>query len=94
MASDSRCISRRSTHRPSHPNPNVDWTPFLPISGLPGYYPKSVSPYSEQYTISVQRQFGKSTVVTASYVGSQSHHLLALLEANPGNPALCLASAR
>src|ERR1019366_10016155 len=28
---------------------------------------------------------------TASYVGSQSHHLLTLLEANPGNPALCLS---
>jgi carboxypeptidase family protein/TonB-dependent receptor-like protein len=75
----------------SHPNPNVNWAPFLPISGLPGYYPGSVSPYSEQYTLSIQRQLGQSTVITASYVGSQSHHLLALLEANPGNPALCLS---
>lgn len=75
----------------SNPNPNVNWAPFLPISGLPGYYPGSVTPYSEQYTLSIQRQFGKNTVVTAGYVGSQSHHLLALLEANPGNPALCLA---
>jgi len=75
----------------SNPNPNVNWAPFLPISGLPGYYPGSVSPYTEQYTISIQRQFGGSTVVTASYVGSESHHLLTLLEANPGNPALCLS---
>jgi hypothetical protein len=74
----------------SNPNPNVNWAPFLPISGLPGYYPGSVSPYTEQFTLSVQRQFGKSTVMTASYVGSQAHHLLVLLEANPGNPALCL----
>jgi hypothetical protein len=73
-----------------NPNSNVNWTPFLPISGLPGYHPGSVSPYSEQYTVSLQRQIGKSTVLTASYVGSQSHHLLALLEANPGDPALCL----
>lgn len=74
-----------------NPNSNVNWTNFLPISGLPGYYPGNVSPYSEQYALSIQRQFGKSAVVTASYVGSQSHHLLTLLEANPGNPALCLS---
>src|SRR5205085_3634015 len=74
----------------NNPNSSVDWANFLPISGLPGYHPQSTSPYSEQYTLSIQRQFGKSTVMTASYVGSQSHHLLALLEANPGNPALCL----
>ena len=78
----------------SNPNPNVNWAPFLPISGLPGYYPGSVSPYSEQYTLSIQRQFGSSTVVTASYVGSESHHLLTLLEANPGNPALCLSLSK
>jgi hypothetical protein len=75
----------------TNPNASVNWAPFLPISGLPGYYPGNVSPYSEQYTLSIQRQFGKGTVMTASYVGSQSHHLLTLLEANPGNPALCLS---
>jgi len=31
---------------PSHPNTTVDWTPFLPISGLPGYAPGNVSPYA------------------------------------------------
>jgi hypothetical protein len=29
-------------------------------------------------------------VLSASYVGTQAHHLLVLEEANPGNPALCL----
>lgn len=75
----------------SNPNKTVNWANFLPISGLPGYYPGSVTPYSEQYTLSIQRQLGDHTVVTASYVGSESHHLLALLEANPGNPSLCVA---
>ena len=76
---------------PSNPNSSVNWAPFLPVSGLPGYKPSGVSPYTEQYTLSLQRQFGGSTVVTASYVGSESHHLLTLVEANPGNPALCLS---
>ena len=39
---------------------------------------------------SLERKFGASTVVTASYVGAKAHHLLALVEANPGNTALCL----
>jgi hypothetical protein len=75
----------------SNPDSNVNWAPFLPVSGLPGYKPDGVTPYTEQYTLSIQRQFGTRTVVTASYVGSESHHLLTLVEANPGNPALCLS---
>jgi hypothetical protein len=74
-----------------NPDPNVNWPNFLPISGLPGYKPDGVTPYSEQYTISIQRQFSGSMLLTASYVGSESHHLLTLVEANPGNPSLCLA---
>jgi Carboxypeptidase regulatory-like domain len=75
----------------SNPDPNVNWAPFLPVSGLPGYKPDGVTPYTDQYTLSIQRQYGKSTLVTASYVGSESHHLLTLVEANPGNPALCVS---
>jgi hypothetical protein len=75
----------------SNPDSSVNWTPFLPVSGLPGYKPDGVTPYTDQYTLSIQRQFGKGTLATASYVGSESHHLLTLVEANPGNPALCLS---
>jgi hypothetical protein len=39
---------------------------------------------------SVERQLSSNTVLSASYVGTQGHRLLALVEANPGNPALCL----
>ena len=41
--------------------------------------------------MSLQRQLGSRTVLALSYVGSQAHHLLVLLAANPGNPALCLS---
>ncbi len=75
----------------SNPNSTVNWAPFLPVSGLPGYKPDGVTPYTERVTVSIQRQFGKSTVATATYVGSESHHLLTLVEANPGDPALCLS---
>jgi hypothetical protein len=40
---------------------------------------------------SIERNFGSRTLATISYVGTSSHHLLVLEEANPANPALCLS---
>lgn len=74
-----------------NPDRNIDWTQYVPISGIPGYLPSNKIPYSEQAMFSLQRQIGQSTILTASYVGNQGHHLLALLENNPGTPALCLS---
>jgi hypothetical protein len=76
----------------SNPDNSVNWAPFLPISGLPAYNHNGVSPYSEQYNLTIDRQFGSDTLVSASYVGSEAHHLIVLLEANPSNPAYCLAT--
>jgi len=74
----------------SHPDSNFDWPQFEPISGMPNYVTSNKTPYTEQYMLSMERGLGSHTVLSASYVGSQSHHLLVLEEANPGNPALCL----
>jgi hypothetical protein len=41
--------------------------------------------------LSVERQVGPKTVVTASYVGNASHRQRVLIEPNAGNPALCLS---
>lgn len=78
---------------PSHPDTSINWNQFLPISSAPGFYHKNKVPYSEDYMLSVQRQFGANTVLGVSYVGTQGHRLLADLESNPGNPALCLSLA-
>jgi hypothetical protein len=43
------------------------------------------------YSFSLERQFGRNTLVSISYVGSQAHHLLVIEEANPGAPGLCLS---
>lgn len=75
---------------PSHPNATVDWTQFEPLVGIPAVDPNSVTPYAEHWMASFERQFG-STLMTVSYVGAASHHLLVLEEANPANPALCLS---
>src|SRR5207245_7624826 len=69
----------------------LDWTRLIPIGSSPGFFYKNRLPYSENYELSVQRQFTSNTLLTASYVGTQGHRLLVDQESNPGNPALCLA---
>jgi Carboxypeptidase regulatory-like domain len=75
----------------SNPNNSIDWSQFLPITGVPAYASNNRIPYAEEYTLSIERQLGASTVVDASYIGTQAHRLLVLEEANPGNPALCMS---
>jgi hypothetical protein len=74
-----------------NPDPNVDWSQYVPISGIPAYPVTNRIPYTEQYMFSVERQLGDNTLFSASYVGNQSHRLLVLVESNPGDPALCLS---
>jgi len=74
----------------SHPDPNIDWSQYEPISGLPAYPTTNRIPYTEEYMFSLERQLSPNTIFSASYVGAQGHRLLALVEANPGDPALCL----
>ncbi len=73
-----------------HPDASLDWSQFEPISGMPNYAMNNRIPYTEEYMLSIEHGFGHNTVLSASYVGTQAHHLLVLEEANPGNPALCL----
>src|ERR1700684_1866024 len=40
--------------------------------------------------LSLEHGFGSNTLLSMSYVGTQAHHLPVLVEANPGNQALCL----
>jgi hypothetical protein len=41
--------------------------------------------------LSFERQITTRTLLTASYVGNQGHHMLAVVSTNPSNQALCLA---
>ncbi|MGD0912949.1 MAG: carboxypeptidase regulatory-like domain-containing protein [Terracidiphilus sp.] len=77
--------------RPSHPNAMVNWSQFEPLVGIPAVDPSDVTPYAQHWMASVERNFGSGTLATVSYVGTSSHHLLVLEEANPANPALCLS---
>jgi len=75
----------------AHPNTSVDWANFEPLTGIPAFAMNNVTPYAENYSVTLQRELGAHTVVTAGYVGTEAHHLLVIQEVNPGNPAACLA---
>ncbi len=75
----------------SHPDANIDWSTYEPISGIPGYDIHNHTPYTEEWMLSIERQAGPDTVFEATYVGTSSHRQRVLVEANPGNPALCLS---
>jgi hypothetical protein len=75
----------------SNPNSSLDWSQYLPITGVPSFYHGNVTPYSESYTVAIEREIARDTILTASYAGTEAHHLLVLISANPGNPALCLS---
>ena len=77
-----------------NPNRSVDWSMYLPIAHMPGYHPRNVTPYTENYMLSVQREIGRNTALSLSYVGAQAHHLLVITSANPGDAALCLSLSR
>jgi hypothetical protein len=74
-----------------NPDPNINWPAYEPISGIPGYDIHNHTPYTEEWSLSIERQAGPSTVFGASYIGSASHRQRVLIEPNPGNPALCLS---
>jgi hypothetical protein len=78
----------------THPNPNINYDPYVPLAGMTAPFRGNTYPYNENYFLSVQRQIGTSTLVSLGYVGSQAHHLLIVYSANPGNPALCLALSK
>jgi hypothetical protein len=73
-----------------HPDDNIDWAQFEPITGLPNYLTTNRIPYTEEYMLSLERGLGANSVLSLDYVGTQAHRLLVIEEANPGNPALCL----
>ncbi len=78
----------------SHPNPNIDFSPFLPQAGMTTPYGGNTYPYNENYFFSIERMLGTNSLLSLSYVGSEAHHLLIIYSANPGNPALCLALSK
>ncbi|HUK25778.1 MAG TPA: carboxypeptidase-like regulatory domain-containing protein, partial [Terriglobales bacterium] len=64
------------------PLSSVDFSFFEPMS-LSLYSQHLSAPQAMNYNLTIQREFGDSTVVSVGYVGSQGRHLVRFLEQNP-----------
>jgi hypothetical protein len=72
--------------KPPDHNLNFLDTGFLPINAGGAVYvvdPHLRTPYTYQYSLSLQREIAHNTVFEASYVGSSSHGLTSLQDINP-----------
>jgi len=77
---------------PTDPN----WpTPFVGGSGTPllsltngTYYGVHTTPYTVEYSLNIQRELPKNTLLTVGYVGSQGVHLLAFHDFNAPTPTI------
>jgi hypothetical protein len=70
-------------------NQTLDFSVYEPFNFFPGYDIHNKLPYAEHFNLSIQRELGKSTVLTVAYVGTEGHRLITQREANPGDAALC-----
>lgn len=69
------------------------WPIYLPVSGSPTFKPSNKLPYAEHLNFTIQREIGKTGVLSVGYVGSWGRHLFSQIEANPGSASKCLAVA-
>ncbi|MBV9342153.1 MAG: TonB-dependent receptor [Acidobacteria bacterium] len=67
---------------------------FGQIGSSPAFFNGNRLPYAEHYELSFERQLTGEDLLSLSYVGTQGHRLLSSISANPGNPALCLATPK
>ncbi len=68
--------------------------PFLPISLSSAFKETNTLPYAIHFNLTLQRQLGQSTILSAGYVGTVGRHLLSLRDFNPGNAQTCLQIAQ
>jgi hypothetical protein len=78
---------------PYPPPSNIKFDIFQPIAQSPGFKTDNVLPYAEHFNFTLERELGKSTLLSVAYVGTRGHHLVAQYDFNPGNPKRCLLIA-
>jgi len=68
----------------------TNWAIFQPVQSVPGFVTDNVLPYAVHFNFTIQRDIEHVAIVTVGYVGTLGRHLLSQVEADPGNPQLCL----
>ncbi|MCU1224534.1 MAG: Cna domain protein [Edaphobacter sp.] len=75
----------------TNPDNNVPWANYLPLSSSDAVSIHNTVPYNQDYYLGIQQELLPATVLTINYVGNVGRHLANAVEANPGDPALCLS---
>jgi hypothetical protein len=70
---------------------NFNFSPYLTLVSTLGYETHNKLPYAIHDNLTVQRQLSASMVLSLGYVGTLGRHMLSIVEANPGDSALCLS---
>lgn len=60
-----------------------DYNQFFPVSTLIGYPNALLNPYSEQWTLGIERQLAPNWVLSADYMGSHSLRVVRPLDVDP-----------
>jgi hypothetical protein len=68
------------------PGDSADLNQFFPTSTLIGYQDKLFNPYSEQWTLGVERRLKPDWVLTVDYVGSHTLRINRPLDVDPPSP--------
>ncbi|HXJ96676.1 MAG TPA: TonB-dependent receptor [Terriglobia bacterium] len=69
---------------------DINFSIFQPITYSPGFKTDNVLPYAEHFNFTIERQIGSSMILSAGYIGTEGHHLVAQYDFNPAKPATCL----
>jgi hypothetical protein len=72
------------------PFPNFQFGNLMPLY-VPGYFTHNKTMASEHYSLSIQRQLDKSTIVTVAYVATQGRHIEHTVDLIYGSGSLCLS---
>ena len=70
---------------------HFDFSPYLPLVSTLGYATDNDLPYGIDYNLTIQREIRGKMVASIGYVGTLGRKLIAIQEANPGSPSLCLS---
>jgi len=74
------------------PFPNFQFGSLMPLY-VPGYFNHNQTQMAEHYSLSIQRQLDRATVVTIAYVGTEGHHIQRGQNIVYGSAPLCEALA-
>ena len=76
------------------PGRSAYYNQFFPTSVLIGYPNALLNPYSEQWTLGFERQFGNHWVLSADYIGAHTVHVVRPLDVDQPTPFIRTAQGQ